>query len=131
MRTALHLFSALIKTDTRFLQPYFNKHKINTSQVLDKIEHYRYATANSTEPETLLRYGKNLTKLALAGKLDPVIGRDDVIKRVIQILCRRTKNNPIILGEPGVGKTALAEGIAQRIITSEVPDMLKGLHSYT
>jgi ATP-dependent Clp protease ATP-binding subunit ClpB len=73
----------------------------------------------------LNKYAKNLNELAAAGKLDPVIGRDDEIRRVIQILSRRTKNNPILIGEPGVGKTAIAEGIAHRIIKGDVPENLK------
>lgn len=74
---------------------------------------------------SLEKFAKNLNKLAKDGKLDPVIGRDDEIRRVLQILSRRTKNNPILIGEPGVGKTAIAEGIAHRIINGDVPDNLK------
>ena len=75
--------------------------------------------------ESLNRYARNLNDLAITGKLDPVIGRDDEIRRVLQILSRRTKNNPILIGEPGVGKTAIAEGLAQRIIQGDVPENLK------
>src|SRR5216110_1801510 len=73
----------------------------------------------------LERYGRDLTELARKNKLDPVIGRDEEIRRVIQVLLRRTKNNPVLIGEPGVGKTAIAEGLAQRIISGDVPDVLK------
>ncbi len=84
-------------------------------------------TSNSQEGtyQSLEKYAKNLNELAKAGKLDPVIGRDDEIRRVLQILTRRTKNNPILIGEPGVGKTAIAEGLAHRIITGDVPENLK------
>ena len=83
----------------------------------------------SPTPETtyqaLERYGRDLTQLAAQGKVDPVIGRDEEIRRVVQVLSRRTKNNPVLIGEPGVGKTAIAEGIADRIVKGDVPEMLK------
>jgi ATP-dependent Clp protease ATP-binding subunit ClpB len=74
--------------------------------------------------QALEKYGRDMTKLAKEGKLDPVIGRDEEIRRVIQVLSRRTKNNPVLIGEPGVGKTAIAEGLAQRIAQGDVPDGL-------
>ncbi|MGI9545117.1 MAG: Clp protease N-terminal domain-containing protein, partial [Cyclobacteriaceae bacterium] len=75
--------------------------------------------------QSLERYSKNLNKMAQEGKIDPVIGRDDEIRRVLQILSRRTKNNPMLLGEPGVGKTAIVEGMAQRIVDGDIPENLK------
>ncbi len=83
------------------------------------------AAAGTTKTQTLDEFGRDLTELAREGRLDPVVGRQNEIERVMQILCRRTKNNPCLIGEPGVGKTAIAEGLALRIVSGDIPDLLR------
>jgi len=107
-----------------------NEHGVNKVNLLNAIRELRKGeTVKSQSAEdtynALNRYARNLNELAANGKLDPVIGRDEEIRRILQILSRRTKNNPILIGEPGVGKTAIAEGIAHRIINGDVPENLK------
>lgn len=107
------------------------KQEVKYTDVLAAVKKAREKTgpaiSRSTEKmyDALLKYGIDFTEQAEEGKLDPVIGRDDEIRRAIQILSRRTKNNPVLIGDPGVGKTAIAEGIAQRILAGDVPDCLK------
>ncbi|KAM3094619.1 ATP-dependent chaperone ClpB [Phormidesmis sp. 146-12] len=124
-----HLLLAYAKDD-RFGKVLFSEFKLDDTKLRDAIVQIRGSqkvTDQNPEGkyESLEKYGRDLTQYAREGKLDPVIGRDDEIRRTIQILSRRTKNNPVLIGEPGVGKTAIAEGLAQRIIAGDVPQSLK------
>jgi ATP-dependent Clp protease ATP-binding subunit ClpB len=116
--------------DDRFGKQLFIDFKLEESKLKTIVSQIRGSQkVNDQNPEgkyeSLSKYGRDLTDFARRGKLDPVIGRDDEIRRTIQILSRRTKNNPVLIGEPGVGKTAIAEGLAQRIISGDVPQSLK------
>ncbi len=90
-----------------------------------------FSYMSNNKYQSLDSFAINLNEMAVSGKLDPVIGRDEQIRRVLQILSRRTKNNPILVGEPGVGKTAIAEGIAQRVVQGDVPENLKSKKIYS
>lgn len=125
-----HLLLALLEEGDHEVKQVFKKAGIDRNSVLTALKDLRgsqQVTGENPEStyEALERYGRDLTRLAREGKLDPVIGRDDEIRRVIEILSRRTKNNPVIIGEAGVGKTAIVEGLARRIVAKDVPDGLK------
>lgn len=124
-----HLLLALLQNKGD-AQEILSKHVITTDKILEALAKIRgNQKVSDTDPEgkyqALEKYTINLTKLAKQGKIDPVIGRDTEIRRVMQILSRRTKNNPVLVGEPGVGKTAIAEGLARRIVAGDVPETLK------
>jgi ATP-dependent Clp protease ATP-binding subunit ClpB len=124
-----HLLLAYAKDD-RFGKGLFQEFGLDESKLKNIIKQIRGSqTVTDQNPEgkyqSLEKYGRDLTEAARKGQLDPVIGRDDEIRRTIQILSRRTKNNPVLIGEPGVGKTAIAEGLAQRILAGDVPQSLK------
>lgn len=123
-----HLFLGVLKNPSNVSQLLKNQglNYNQTTQLIIELRKGQRVTSENAEDNynSLEKYAKNLTQMASEGKMDPVIGRDDEIRRVLQILSRRTKNNPILIGEPGVGKTAIAEGIAHRIISGDVPENL-------
>ncbi len=130
-----HLFLAILSGKdkvSQLLKEMGVTEKDSRTAIHDLRKGSRVTSASAEETyNSLNKYAKNLNELARQGKLDPVIGRDEEIRRVLQILSRRTKNNPILIGEPGVGKTAIAEGLAHRIINGDVPENLKSKNIYS
>ncbi len=125
-----HLLIAIAADESLSIYPILRNYGITKDRILQALSNIRgNRTITDQDPEgkyqAILKYSRNFTDLARRGKLDPVIGRDDEIRRVMHILSRRTKNNPVLIGEAGVGKTAIVEGLAQRISSNDVPDSLK------
>ena len=124
-----HLIIAIFKSKSKISQILKDQGvtEKHLKEAINEIRNGERVTSQSAEEtyQSLNKYAKNLNELAENGKLDPVIGRDEEIRRILQILSRRTKNNPMLVGEPGTGKTAIAEGLAHRIIAGDIPDNLQ------